>query len=89
MEIAQKEATTHGRSMVNPRLSGEIPQISPWENPSLAGPDVAMVDDLVTDIVLGPAVSKEALALEILAPGSEARPRVAVIRSGWRSCDAL
>lgn len=34
-------------------------------------PDVAMSDDLITDLVLGPAVSKDSLALEIVAPGSE------------------
>jgi hypothetical protein len=31
-----------------------------------------MSDDLITDLVLGPAVSKDSLALEIVAPGSEA-----------------
>ena len=55
--------------------------LSPSVPPSVAGPDVAMVDDLITDIVLGPAVSKDSVALEIVAPGGEAP----VQRQRWRS----
>ena len=50
-----------------PVIPGAI-QPRPWR----PGPDVAMSDDLITDLVLGPAVSKNSLALEIVAPGSKA-----------------